>query len=163
MSRTITADREPLTVALRTAVCALCAALHLQAAGAATGSTKFIPTFAVYYGGGPTLVAADAPILAKFDLIDMDRFRYYQISPNTWAAIKAINPNSQIYLYEMGSDAPSYLDGTPQLFLNGLGRYNVSRGHPMGSLNGDHPELFLLDSLGNRIYNAAFSNPAADQ
>src|SRR5207302_8959173 len=67
------------------------------------------------------------------------------------------------YLYEMGSEAPSYLDDTPQLFLNGLGRYNVSRGHPMGSLNGDHPELFLLDSLGNRIYDVPYSNPAANQ
>src|SRR5882672_4404929 len=112
MCRTITAGRKPFAVALCTAACALllCAALPLQAAGTATGSAKFIPTFAVYYGGGPTLVTADAPLLAKFDLIDMDRFRYYQISPNTWAAIKAINPNSQIYLYEMGSDAPSYLD-----------------------------------------------------
>jgi hypothetical protein len=154
-----------LAFVLRTAACALvlCAALPLLAAGTATGSPKFIPTFAVYYGGGPTLVAADAAKFAKFDLIIMDRFRYFELSPNTWAAIKAINPNVQIYLYEMGSEAPSYLDGVAQLFLNGLGRYNVSRGHPMGSLSGDHPELFLLDSLGNRIYNVNFSNPAADQ
>src|SRR5712691_10311160 len=166
MCRTITAGRKPLAVVLRTAACTLlllCAALPLQVAATATGSAKFIPTFTAYYGGGPTLVAADAPILAKFDLIDMDRFRYYEMSPNTWAAIKAINPNSQIYLYEMGSEAPSYLDSTSQLFLNGLGRYDVSRGHPMGSLNGDHPELFLLDSLGNRIYNVPYSNPFADQ
>src|SRR5712691_7005710 len=165
MCRTITAGRKPLAVVLRTAVCALllCAALPLQVAATATGSAKFIPTFAVYYGGGPTLVAADASILAKFDLIDIDRFRYYELSPNTWAAIKAINPNVQIYLYEMGSDAPSYLDSTPQLFLNGLGRYDISRGHPMGSLNGDHPELFLLDSLGNRIYHVGPSVPAANQ
>jgi hypothetical protein len=152
-----------LTVALRTVAFLLCAALPLQVAATATGSTKFIPTFAVYYAGGPALVAADAPLLAKFDLISTDRFRYYEMSPNTWAAIKAINPNVQIYLYEMGSEAPSYLDGTPQVSLNGLGRYNVSRGHPMGSLNGDHPELFLLDSLGNRIYNVPYSNPAANE
>jgi len=165
MSRTLVAGRKPLAVALRTAACALlwCAALPLQAAGTATGSAKFIPTFAIYYGGGPTLVAADAPLLAKFDLISTDRFRYYEMSPTTWAAIKAINPNVQIYLYEQGSDAPSFLDGTPVVFLNGLGRYNVSRGHPMGSLNGDHPELFLLDSLGNRIYNVGNSDPAANE
>ncbi len=165
MSRTITAGCKPLTVALRTAACALllCAALPLQVAATATGSAKFIPTFLVYYNGGPTLVTADAPLLAKFDLLDMERHRYYEMSPNTWAAIKAINPNVQIYLYEMGSEAPSYLDSTPQVFLNGLGRYNISRGHPMGSLNGDHPELFLLDSLGNRIYNVPYANPAANQ
>jgi hypothetical protein len=150
-----------IVVALSTA--ALCAALPLQAAATATGSAKFTPTFAIYYGGGPTLVDADAPILAKFDLLDLDRFRYYEISPNTWAAIRAINPNVQIYLYEMGPEAPSYLDSMPQLHLNGLGRYDVSRGHPMGSLNGDHPELFLLDALGNRIYNVPFSNAAANE
>jgi hypothetical protein len=149
-------------VALRSAACALllCAALPLAAQ---TGSAKFIPTFLIYYAGGSRLVAADAPSLAKFDLIDIDRFRYYEMSPNTWAAIKAINPNGQIYLYESGSEAPSHLDGVAPLFLNGLGRFNVSRGHPMGSLNGDHPELFLLDSLGNRIYNVPYSNPAANQ
>jgi hypothetical protein len=162
----LTAGRRRLAVALRAAASALlllCAALPLPAAGAATGSTKFIPTFTVYYGAGPPLVAADAAKLAKFDLIDIDRFRYYEMSPNTWTAIKSINPSVQIYLYEMGSEAPSHLDNTPQAFLNGLGRYNVSRGHPMGSLNGDHPELFLLDSSGNRIYNVPFSTPAANQ
>jgi len=33
----------------------------------------------------------------------------------------------------------------------------------MGSLNGNHPELFQLDSLGNRLYSLGFSNPAANQ
>src|SRR5258706_6936517 len=33
----------------------------------------------------------------------------------------------------------------------------------MGSLNGDHPELFLTDSLGHRVYSTAYSNPAANQ
>src|SRR6266849_6820008 len=101
MSRAISAGRKPSAVALRTAACALvlCAALPLQVAATATGSARFIPTFTVYYGGGPMLVSADAPLLAKFDLIDIDRFRYYDMSPNTWAAIKAINPNVQIYLY----------------------------------------------------------------
>src|SRR6267378_8419215 len=106
MSRSITAGCKPFAAALHTAACGLllCAALPLQAAGPATGSAKFIPTFAIYYGGGPTLVAADAPILAKFDLIDMSIFRYYEISPNTWAAIKAINPSVQIYINETGSE-----------------------------------------------------------
>jgi hypothetical protein len=157
--------RQSLALGPRTAARAvfLCAAISLQAAAAATGSAKFIPTFAIYYAGGPPLVAADAAKLAKFDLIDTDRFRYHELSPNTWAAVKAINPGVQIYLYQMGSEAPSHLDGTPEAFLNGLGRYDVSRGHPMGSLNGDHPELFLLDASGNRIHNVPHSNPAANE
>src|SRR5258708_2661277 len=129
----------------------------------APGSSKFIPTFLVYYGGGPSLVASDAARLAKFDLIDMDRFRYADIGPNTWAAVKALNPAVQSYLYEMGGEAPNYLDAAAPVSLNGLGRYNVSRGHSMGSLNGNHPELFLLDAAGNRLYNTWFSNTGANQ
>ena len=47
--------------------------------------------------------------------------------------------------------------------MNGLGRHNVSRGHSMGSLNGDRGELFLLDSTGKRIYNRTTSDPAANR
>jgi chitodextrinase len=135
----------------------------LQAAQTATGSTNFIPTFLVYSGGAPVLVASDAPKLAKFDLINIDRFRYDNIGPNTWTAIKAINPDVRIYLYQMGPEAPNYMDSTAQLYLTGLGRYDIARGHFMGSLNGDHPELFLLGSSGNRIYSKGVSNVSANQ
>ena len=148
--------------AIRVAAFALLLGMALPLA-AQTGSTKFIPAFLVYYGGGPVFVASDAAKLAKFDLIDTDRFRYDSIGANTWAAIKSINPNVQIYLYEMGPEAPSHLDSTAQVYLNGLGRHNVSRGHPMGSLNGNQPALFLLDSLGHRIYSVGFSNVGANQ
>lgn len=163
-SSSATAVRQPARGLLMALLAILLAApWHLQAAQTATGSTKFIPTFLIYYGGGPTLVASDAAKLAKFDLIDIDRFRYNNIGSNTWAAIKAINPDVQIYLYQMGPEAPNFMDSTATLYLNGLGRYHVSRGHFMGSLNGNHPELFLLGSSGNRIYNAGFSNPATDR
>ena len=142
-------------------ICALC--LAAIAFDAFAGSTKFIPTFVVYYGGGPTFVAGDEAKLARYEMIDIDRWRYSALSPTTWAAVKALNPNAQVYLYEMGPEAPSYLDATTQLFLNGLGRYDVSRGHPMGSLNGNNPGLFLLDASGNRIYNLAYSNPSTSQ
>ena len=130
------------------------------AAPADAGSTKFIPTFLVYYGGGPALTSADAPKLAKFDLIDIDRFRYTQIGGATWSAIKAYNPDVQIYLYQMGPESTNYMDAAQQVSLNNLGRFNVSRGHAMGSLNGDNPGLFLLDAAGQRIYNKAYSNVA---
>jgi hypothetical protein len=148
-----------ITVALRAAAFALLlagAGLPLQAFGAATGSTKFIPTFLVYYGGGPALVPADAQRLAKFDLLDFDRFRFNQIG---WSAIKAFNPNVQIYLYELGAYDSNFHDGTAQEFLNDIDRYGVPRGHSMGSLNGNHPELFLKDSAGNRLYSTAYSFP----
>jgi chitodextrinase len=128
------------------------------AAPADAGSTKFIPTFLVYYGGGPTLTAADAAKLAKFDLIDIDRFRYNQIGGNTWQAVKALNPQAQIYLYEMGPESTNYMDAAQAVSLNNLGRYDVSRGHAMGALNGNNPALFLMNSAGQRIYNVAYSN-----
>ncbi len=132
-------------------------------AGSATGSSKFIPTFLVYYGGGPTLTSADIPKLAKYDLLDVDRFRYNNVGSNTWAAIKAINPNVQIYLYQMGPESPSHLDNYQQMFLNGIGRHDVARGHPMGSINGNNSGLYQKDAAGNRIYSQGYSNPGANQ
>jgi hypothetical protein len=131
----------------------------------ASRSCKLIPSFVFYLGAGPALVADDAPKLAKFDGIEIDRFRYNEISPNanTWAEIKSFNPNVQIFLYEAGAEDSNYHDGLPQVYLNDISRYDVSRGHPMGSFNGDHPELFLLDSAANRIYYTAQSNTAANQ
>ncbi|HEX7952951.1 MAG TPA: putative glycoside hydrolase [Burkholderiales bacterium] len=132
-------------------------------------SCRFIPTFLVYYGGGSTLTTGDAPKLAKYDLLDLDRWRYYDInstnswSSDTWAAVRAFNPNVQIYLYEMGAESSNYADSTPQVYLNSLGRYDVSRGHPMGSLNADHPDLFLHDSSGKRVYSLYHSDVAASQ
>src|SRR6266699_4553950 len=74
------------------------------------GSSKFIQTFLVYYGGGPAFVASDAQKLAKFDLIDTQKFFYNNLAPTTWAAVKALNPNVQIYLYEDGTEASNYQD-----------------------------------------------------
>jgi chitodextrinase len=121
-------------------------------------STKFIPTFLVYYGGGPRLVAGDEQKLAKYDLIDIDRYRYNQIGANTWSAIKALNPDVQIYLYQIGPETQNYMDNLPVVSLYGLGRHDVSRGHFMGSLNGNNPGLYLLDANGQRIYSKAYSN-----
>src|SRR5260221_5055564 len=147
-------------VAMRSAAFALLlgAAWPLAAQTAAPGKT--IQTSLLYSGGGPALVASDAAKLAKFDLLDFDRFRYNQIGSNTWAAIKALNPNVQIYLYVDGPDIYNDQDSLPQVSINTISRYDVSRGHPMGSLNGNHPELFLLDSGGNCIYATPVSNPA---
>src|SRR5882762_709622 len=150
-------------VALRAATFALLLGAALPLAAQTVAPSKFIQTFLVYYGGGPSFVASDVPKLAKFDLLDTDRFRYNQVAPNTWSAVRALNPNIQIYLYQMGAESPNYMDASPQVFINGLGRHNISRGHSMGSLNGNHPELFLLDAQGNRLYSTAYSNVAANQ
>src|SRR5882672_3157461 len=150
------------TIALRAGAFAFLMAAALPLA-AQTSPAKFIPTFLVYYGGGPALVSSDAAKLAKFDLIDIDRYRYQDIGPNTWAVIKAINPDVQIYLYEMGPEANNFSDATAQANLYNLARYNDSRGHPMGSLNYIHNELFLLDAYGTRLYSGPYSNVGTSQ
>ena len=130
----------------------------------ASRPAKFTPTFLAYYGAGQPFASSDAARLAKFDLLDVDRFRYADLGPaGTWAAVKALNPAIEIYLYEMGAEAPNFLDTAATVSLNGLGRHDVSRGHSMGSLNGDHPELFLLDAAGNRVYNPGYSDPATNR
>ena len=130
-----------------------------------SGSCKFIPRFLIYYGGGPALVAGDSPKLAKFDGISVDRFRYNEINPNTntWADVKSFNPQVRVFLYEAGGEDSNYHDDIPQVYLNDIDRYSVSRGHPMGSLNGNHPELYLLDSAGIRVYSTAYSNVSLNQ
>src|SRR5258708_26845833 len=85
-----------LAVAIRAALFALLLGAAWPVAAQTTGSAKFIPTFLIYYGGGPALVATHAPTLAKFYLIDVDHFRYNNTSPSPWAASKAYNPNVQI-------------------------------------------------------------------
>jgi hypothetical protein len=150
-------------VATRAAAFALLLGATLPLAAQTAGSGKSVQTFLVYYGGGPSFVASDAQKLAKFDLIDTNKYRYTDIGSNTWASVKALNPNVGIYLYELASEASNYQDAKAQVALYGLGRYSVSRGHSMGSLNDNNPALFLLDSVGTRIYSTAFSNVGANQ
>jgi len=156
-------DNAGLGNATRSAAFALLLGAALPLAAQTTAQGKTIQTFLVYYGGGPRLVATDAQKLAKFDLLDVDRFRYNQLAPNTWSAVRALNPKIEIYLYEMGPESQNYMDANSLMLINGLGRHDVSRGHSMGSLNGNHPELFQVDAQGNRIYNVAYSNVGANQ
>lgn len=142
---------------------AIASTLPAPAAAAVYGPDKFIPTFAIYYGGGATLTATDVPKLAKYDLLDLDRFRYNQGASNLWSAIKAVNPAVEIYLYELGPETANFHDSWSIIGVDDLARYNVSRGHPMGSLNGNNPALFLTDAAGNRIYSVAYSTPSSNQ
>lgn len=147
---------------------ASCLSLYLLPLGhAQAASAKFTPTFLYYYGGGARLTPADVPRLAKYDLLDVDRFRYNDILinevPSTFSEIRRANPNIQIFLYEMGPEVANDHDANPVVYLNDIGRYGVSRGHSQGSLNGQHPQWFLRDGAGRRLYNLAYSDPANNQ
>ena len=110
---------------------------------------KSINTFIIRFGGN-ALRSGDEVRLAKHDIIFCNKFHYDDIRGDTWDAIKDINPKSEIYLYGNVACKSEYRKCNT-LYLNELGRYSVSRGHSMGSLNGNNPNLFLLDNNGNRI------------
>ena len=118
---------------------------------------KFLQTFAIRHGGS-SLVPGDEVLLAKFDIFNVNRFHYDDINGDTWGAIRTINPNIEIYNYQLGREASSNDDASSVVYINNLGRWNISREHSMGNLNIDNPELFLLDSDDNRIENSAYAN-----
>jgi len=110
-------------------------------------ANDFIQTYALRCGGG-AITAEEVPILAKYDMFDCNRFHYNDVR---WSTIKAINPNIVIFLYQT-SRVRDIDDEKNIMFLNSVGRWNISRGHSMGSLNTDNPDLFLFDKNGNKIF-----------
>ena len=111
---------------------------------------KFINTF-LYRIGGSALRSGDESHLAKHSIIFVQKYHYDDIRGDTWGAIKKINQNAKIYTYASTMLVNTQDDSVSPVFLNNLGRYNVSRGHSMGSLNGNHKEFFLLNSNGQRV------------
>jgi len=111
---------------------------------------KFIKSFAVRIGGD-NLKSGDEVRLAKYDIVLANKFHYDDINGDSWGAMKAINPNVKIYLYTIINYVNSTHDAYGTVYLNELGRYGVSRGHSMGSLNGDNQDFFLLNSGNNRV------------
>jgi len=110
-------------------------------------ANDFIQTFVIKYAA---IMPEELAMLAKYDMIDANRFLYDDIGGNTWAAIKAINPNTEIFLYQTSRACDSD-DNKSIQFLNNVGRWKISRGHSMGNLNTNNPELFLLNYNGKRI------------
>jgi len=111
-------------------------------------SSRFINTFLIYYGGGDKFTHEDMEKLARYDLIAVDRFRYKNIRGNTWEALKIINPDLKIMLYQAGPVVLDHTGKTKQYYLNNLGRYDNPRNHPMGALN-TKPDWFLKNPLGD--------------
>lgn len=114
----------------------------------------FIQTFAVRVGGD-SLSSKEKEALTHFDMIMCNRFHYDDINGNTWEYIKKKNPNTEIYLYQAGWSVSDNTDDSAIKYLNNIGRWKISRNHSMGSIYLDNPDLILLDSSGNHIYNPA--------
>jgi len=121
---------------------------------------NFIQTFLIYQAKGPTLVSGDEKVLSKYDILYFGRFRYDQIDGDTWGKVRALNPDIKIYLYQQGPDvwAATGRDGrnsTDEMdvrFLNNIARFKNARGHSMGNLDDDNPDLFLLKDDGERAH-----------
>ena len=116
------------------------------------GAGKSIQIFQIYQSGGATLSNADAAKFAKYDMFSFNRNRYYQMTPNTYDAVKAINPDVIIFNYQQGPDTWTSQDGSSVLNVNNIVRYNNTYGHSMGNLNTNNPSFFLLDTSGQRIH-----------
>ncbi len=108
--------------------------------------------FQIYQSPGPTLTNADAAKLARYDIFSFNRNRYYQMSPNTYDAVKAINPDVIIFNYQQGPDTWTSQDGSSVLNVNNIVRYTNTYGHSMGNLNTNNPSFFLLNTSGERIH-----------
>lgn len=120
----------------------------------------FLQTFYIRVGGN-ALSSGDETTLAKYDKLMFQRFHYDDIGGDSWAAIQAINASCDIYVYQQGRSSDSDDDAKNIVNCNSLARYNVSRGHSDGSLNGDHSSptgtgyagYFLTDSSDVRLCN----------
>lgn len=115
----------------------------------------FIRTHIIYYGG-PTFQASDATDLAEFDVLTFDRRRHGQINGDTWGAIKALNPDAKIYLYQVGPETTDQHETYSAEALNSISRAHDSRQHPMGALESDNPQLYYTSSSDNRVSNVGF-------
>ncbi|MFA6100528.1 MAG: putative glycoside hydrolase [Victivallaceae bacterium] len=131
-------------------LCLMCLACHGD-------DFKFTRSSLVLCGGLP----GDPDTIAKYDLAIFNRWCWDDINGNSWAAIKSINPNIKIYLYQLAGQVADNTDGYTIMWLTNLARWNNRRtldGGPGTNVNQDHPEFFLLDANSSRIYVLGYAN-----
>ena len=100
----------------------------------------------IYYSGGDELNAKLADELANYQLIITDRFRYRDVSGNSWAYIKKKSPKTKILLYQLGPLVSTKSDRYEQYYLNNIGRYQRARGNDKALVKeGSSP--YFMDNL----------------
>jgi len=134
----------------------LFASLTLIPCFSEAGANPFIKTVLVLYVS--KIAPQDVPRLARYDVLDLNRFNYDDVNKDTWRSIKAINPAVEIYIYQLGSETAVNQDQYDVIYLNSIARFRNARGHSMGDLDNSHPDLFLHDGSGSRLYNPAYPN-----
>lgn len=132
------------------------AAASLLAAGAIAATTAdsgpagngAIRWTLIYYGNAPPLREATLPLIARFDLVAIDRWRYQDLRPDSWTALRRANPAVTILTYQLGPQAATTWDQQQTVYLNNIARYRMSRGRPGGTLAQDHAEWLLSTPIG---------------
>ncbi|GAB1452061.1 hypothetical protein MASR2M47_21170 [Draconibacterium sp.] len=119
--------------------------------------TERIKTF-LFVIQGNNLRTGDETVLSKFDIVVLQRFNYDDIRGGTYSAIKKINPDTKIFLYQLGPWCATKDDGPTVVYMRSIGRYNYNKGHSMGNLNTNNSDFFLLDSNSKKINVPAFPN-----
>jgi len=111
---------------------------------------------------GHDFTQSEITALAKYDVLELSRSASNNnangITSNVISTVKTINPNTIIYTYLLGPETSTWEDSIDVSALGTIARYNNARGHSMGSLNGNHPALFLTDSNQNRLVNTYTSS-----
>lgn len=118
-------------------------------------AANHLKTILVYYN---KIRTQDISKLARYDILVLNRFNYNNISEGTWKALKQINPDIQIYVYQAGPEVADNTDDYQDVYLTNIGRYGNARNHPMGDLTHDQPHFFLLDKTGLRINNPRYTH-----
>ena len=121
---------------------------------------KFINSFIIHIGGD-TLQSEDITGAAKHDIIFAQRFHYNDVGGDSWAAIKAINPDAKIYIYTMTTISDS---DTACVALSNytVSRYDDDCGHSQGDLNTDNPDYFMMDGDSRVTYSSDASRYLLD-
>ena len=119
---------------------------------------RFIPVFTWNYQD--PFPSEQESILAKYNFSDLGSFAYKDSQGiNTWANLKSLNSAHQVYCYEGPMVTMNNQDSVvqyPPWDINSIARWDNARGHSMGNLDRDNPDLFLLDSKRDRIQHTVF-------
>ena len=91
-------------LARRIGLLCLMAAWLLACLASAQAGDRFIQQFLCYQSHGPRLMPGDEAKLARYALLDVSRFRYNEINGDTYGAVRALNSDIGIFIYQQGPD-----------------------------------------------------------
>ena len=106
----------------------------------------------IFYSGADALTKSQASVLSKYDLIITDRFRYKDVSGNSWRYIKRKNSDSQILLYQLGPIVSKHSDQYRPFYLNNIGRYDEIKNKNIVANANKSPSYFISNILGSNAH-----------